>query len=73
MLPHLEDLIRGIVLAYTALIPGGDHNHDDNHGDGECDGVLAYAALIPGGDHDHGVDHGDGDCDGVLAYAAGIR
>ena len=71
MLPHLEDLIRGIVLAYTALIPGGDH--DDNHGDGECDGVLAYAALIPGGDHDHGVDHGDGDCDGVLAYAAGIR
>ena len=23
VLPHLEDLIRGIVLAYTALIPGG--------------------------------------------------
>ena len=47
MLPHLEDLIRGIVLAYTALIPGGDHDHD--HGDGDGDGVLAYAALIPAG------------------------
>ena len=45
VLPHLEDLIRGIVLAYTALIPGGDHDH--NHGDNHGDGVLA--ALIPAG------------------------
>ena len=57
MLPHLEDLIRGIVLAYTALIPGGDHDHDD------CDVVLAYAALIPAldnNDEGHQGDYFDG-------------